>query len=145
MWAALQAAFLRRQETGGQVDQIDQAYGNGHNIIWYDNAFGNEVSMLGYDSTNQMRLGEEVRNPVRESTTIHLYPNANLVTQAFFTNPTPHPLEITGLNAILTTVGTVAGATGSITHEATVNGVQQAPGTGKVIQTGLFGLSTTAT
>jgi hypothetical protein len=136
---------MQRIETGGQVDQTDQSIGNGYQWSSWDATLTNEVPLIGLDPNNNLRLGEAVVNPVRESTTIHLYPNANMVTQAFFVNPTPRTLAIKGINCILTTVGTVAGATASITHEATVNGTQQAPGTGKVIQTGTFGLSTTAT
>src|SRR5262249_25174158 len=132
LWSAVQAPFLRRWQSAQQVDQIDQSIGNAYDYTAWDNAFANEYRLLEYDSDNQLRLGDAVNNPLRGSaTTIHLYPNANMVTQTFFTNPTPRAVVISGLNAVFTTAGSVAGAACKITHETAVNGlgtVQQAAG-----------------
>src|SRR6185369_5695397 len=94
VWAALQAPFLWRSTPSGQVDQIDQSIGNGYQYSWWDSTFANENPIIGLDTDNQIRLGEAVQNPVRESVTVHIYPNAKLVTQTIFTNPTPKSLTI---------------------------------------------------
>lgn len=145
------AGLARRNNSASFVDNMDHSLGNSYPETWLDNVspgVGNEQPMNEFDSDNQFRFGGAVRTPVKESVTCHLYPNANMVTQTFFVNPTNRALRITGINAIFTTAGSVAGASAYISHECTPLGAttQQAPGTGpNVMGTGnTFNLHGTA-
>ena len=145
LWAALKAPFERRRESAADVDLIDQSFGNGYQRSYWDGTNTNEMFVHGVDTDGAIRIGDDVLKPNRSQVTVHLYPNANLVTQAFFVNPTPHKLYITSAQFVATTVGTVAGATADITHETQIGGLMQAAGTGKTVLSAKFGISTTAT
>ena len=152
VWAAVQAPYLRRSESASVIDTIDQSIGNGYSFTELDNNNPpNELETVGVDTDNLFKLGAAVQTPIRDSMTVHLYPNANQVNQTFFVNPTGKPLAISGLQCIFTTAGTIAGATAYISHETCLTqpivagtSLSQATGTGKSVQTGTFNLHATA-
>lgn len=144
LFAATQAAWNRRTQTRAQNDLTDQSIGNGYDFTWCDPGYNNEIPIIEYDSNGLMRLGNAGNVPQRRVVTCHLYPNANLVAQSFFVNCTPNQLVISGLEAVFTTAGSVAGAAGTITHETVVGGLQQAAGAGKSVLTGTFDFHATA-
>lgn len=136
--SAIQAPWLRRWWTGKQVDQIDQSIGNGYDFTWRDASDANDLMAIGYDTNDQFRLGGATQTPVRTPLRFHVFPNASLVTQTFFVNPTPNSLALTLAMEIHTTAGTVVGAGATITHETQVGGLEQAAGTGKAVLSAVF-------
>jgi len=147
-WAALLAPFRARTIPNASIDVNEaEQYGSGYDLM-YRNAADNAdlPPVLSYDADDQLRFGEEVRNPTRHPLIFHVYPNASLVSQTFFVNPTPRKLTITLAAEVHTTAGTVAGAAATITHETTPSGatLQQAAGTGLAVLSATLDLKNTA-
>src|SRR5579863_3915406 len=141
--SAMQAPWLRRWQNQASVDGIDQSIGQ--DGFYAQNVAGTaEAHVIGYDADDQFRLADSVSTPSRSQVTVHIYPNASLGTTGFFINPTPRPLHITGIQMVMTTAGTVAGASAKITHEVNNGGVLGAAGSGAAVATGTFDVHATA-
>jgi hypothetical protein len=139
LWSAIQAPWMRRWQSGKNIDLIDQSIGNGYDFTWRDAADANDLVAIGWDVDNAFREAGAVVNPTRQPLVFHVYPNANLVSQTFFVNPTQHALQITLATEVHTTAGNASGAvTAQITHETLVGTSQQAAGTGKAVLTTAF-------
>lgn len=147
LWAAMTAPWIRRFKSSSYVDSIDSSIGNAYDFTYRNAADTADVRVLELDSDDQLRLGDSVLNPLRQPVTIHLYPNANQVTQTIFTNPTNRSVYITGISEVHTTAGSSTGATNPrafISHEIQSGGLLQAAGTGKSVMSGTFDLHATA-
>jgi hypothetical protein len=144
LWSAIQAPFFARWWAQAKVDAIDQSIGNNYEFTARDAADANDLPIIGYDADNTFRHGGEAKTPARAPLVFHVYPNANLLSQTFFVNPTNRPLALTLSAEIHTTAGSVAGAAATITHETLVGALQQATGTGKAVLTATYNLHATA-
>lgn len=144
--AAQDAPFLKREWSGKEVDLIDSAAGVGFSYSEQDPTGLIERLLLEQDSDDQLRLGDSVVNPTRQQLIFHVYPNASLVSQTFFVNPTPRQLVINVAAEVHTTAGTGTTATATVTHETIPPSgtLQQAAGTGKAVITAPFNLKGTA-
>lgn len=143
--AAINAPFTARNKPMAQVDQEAESWGNDFDPTQRTAANTMDFSLIKLDADDNFRVGDAVIHPVRQSLIFHVYPNASLVTQTFFVNPTPRPLAITLTSEVRTTSGTVSTAAVTVTHEATPPSatLQQATGTGKVILSAALNLNTT--
>lgn len=140
---AMQAPWLRRWQNQAQVDGIDQSIGQ--DGFYAQNVAGtSEMHVIGYDADDQFRLADVVSTPQRSQVTVHIYPNASLATTAFFVNPTPRPIHITGIQMVMTTAGTVAGASAKVTHEINTGGTLPTAGSGATVMSGTFNVHGTA-
>ena len=137
---ASDARFLGRTGVNsGNVNQIDASNTNGYGIPWRNAADTADIYGIAIDSQNNLRLGDAVNIPLRNSAKFYMAANAGLVTQTFFVAPVA--LNITGVTEILATLGTIAGASVTVTHEYLAS---QAPGGGTPIITAPFGLTSAA-
>ena len=142
--AGITAPLTRRGQSAAANDLIDQSWANGYMGTQRNSADTGDLHLPGWDSQDQYREGGSVINPLKNTITVHIYPNAGLVTTAFFVNPTPNNLQITGAKFVVTTAGTVAGASAQITHETQVGGLMQAAGGGKNVLSAVFDIHGTA-
>jgi hypothetical protein len=144
--SAQDAPFLKREWSGKEVDLVDSAAGNAFSYSEQDPTGLIERLLIEQDSDDQLRIGDAILNPTRQQLVFHVYPNASLVSQTFFVNPTPRQLIVNVAAEIHTTAGTGTTATATVTHECTPPGntLQQAAGTGKAVITTPFNLKGTA-
>jgi hypothetical protein len=117
----------------------DYGFDNNSPLMWRNTSNNADVEALRYDSDSQLRLGNEVIEPFRQTVTLAVPLNAGMVDQCVFI--APYAMTITGIQEVHATAGNDAGAvTVNLTKD--VSGV--VPGAGTTIMSGTFDAKGTA-
>ncbi len=135
---AIRAPFADNYGLPFNPDDADHAFDNNFTRRW-KNTSGADVNVLAYDSDNQIRLGDEVIEPFRQSVTLAVPLNGAMADQCLFI--VPYAMTVTGIQEIHATAGDDSGSV-TINLTKDVSGV--VPGAGTTLMSGTFNAKGTA-
>jgi hypothetical protein len=117
----------------------DYGFDNNAPLMWRNTSNNADVEALRYDSDSQLRIGNEVIEPFRQTITLPVPLNAGMIDQCVFI--APYAMTITGVQEVHAVAGDDAG-TVTINLTKDISGV--VPGAGTTIMSGTFDAKGTA-